>query len=38
VGIAAIVVCRPLPFDPARPPRLSDVMSELARLGGKKES
>jgi putative membrane protein len=38
VGIAAIEVCRPLPFVTGRPPRLSDVMSELARLGGKKES
>jgi putative membrane protein len=35
VGIAAIDVCRPLPFVVGRPPRLSDVMGELARLGGK---
>jgi putative membrane protein len=35
VGIAAIEVCRPLPFLNGRPPRLSDVMSELTRLGGK---
>jgi putative membrane protein len=32
VGIAAIEVCRPLPFQHGRPPRLADVMSELARL------
>jgi putative membrane protein len=38
VGIAAIEVCRPLPFVTGRPPRLSDVMSELTRLGGRKES
>ncbi len=35
IGIAAIDVCRPLPFVIGRPPRLSDVMGELARLGGK---
>lgn len=35
IGIAAIEVCRPLPFIIGRPPRLSDVMSELVRLGGK---
>lgn len=33
IGIAAIDVCRPLPFLTGRPPRLSDVMSELTRLG-----
>lgn len=32
VGIAAIDVCRPLPFVNGRPPRISDVMSELARM------
>jgi putative membrane protein len=32
VGIAAIEVCRPLPFVNGRPPRLADVMSELSRL------
>lgn len=32
VGIAAIDVCRPLPFLDGRPPRLADVMSELTRL------
>ena len=37
IGIAAIEGCRPLPFVIGRPPRLSDVMSELARLGGKAE-
>jgi len=38
VGIAAIEVCRPLPFVNGRPPRLADVMAELRRLGaaGKK--
>ena len=35
IGIAAIDVCRPLPFVSAGPPRLSDVMSELGRLAGK---
>lgn len=34
VGIAAIEVCRPLPFVNGRPPRLGDVMAELRRLGG----
>ncbi|MBN8994681.1 MAG: TIGR01620 family protein [Rhizobiales bacterium] len=38
VGIAAIEVCRPLPFVTGRPPRLSDVMSQLTRLGTRKES
>ncbi len=39
IGIAAIDVCRPLPFVTGRPPRLSDVMSELARVAksGEKE-
>jgi putative membrane protein len=32
VGIAAIEVCRPLPFVNGRPPRLADVMGELSRL------
>ncbi len=32
VGIAAIEVCRPLPFVNGRPPRLGDVMTELAKL------
>jgi putative membrane protein len=35
VGIAAIDVCRPLPFVTGRPPRLADVMSELVRISGK---
>jgi len=34
VGIAAIEVCRPLPFINGRPPRLADVMAELRRMGG----
>jgi putative membrane protein len=33
VGIAAIEVCRPLPFVNGRPPRLADVMVELRQLG-----
>ncbi|HMN85707.1 MAG TPA: TIGR01620 family protein [Bauldia sp.] len=33
VGIAAIEVCRPLPFVNGRPPRLGDVMAELRRIG-----
>lgn len=32
VGIAAIEVCRPLPFVNGRPPRLADVMAELRRV------
>ena len=35
IGIAAIDVCRPLPFVIGRRPRLSDVMSELGKLGAK---
>lgn len=35
IGIAATDVCRPLPFITGRPPRLSDVMSELTRLSSK---
>lgn len=31
VGIAAIEVCRPLPFIQGRPPRLGDMMAELTR-------
>lgn len=37
VGIAAIEVCRPLPFVLARPVRLADVVAELARRGGRPE-
>ncbi|MEZ5840690.1 MAG: TIGR01620 family protein [Hyphomicrobiales bacterium] len=37
IGIAAIDVCRPLPFIDGKPPALSDVMSELAKLGGTSE-
>lgn len=36
IGIAAIEVCRPLPFISGRPPRLSDIMAELTRLSGSK--
>jgi putative membrane protein len=32
VGIAAIELCRPLPFLTGQPPRLADVMSELTKL------
>ncbi|MEO8667677.1 MAG: TIGR01620 family protein [Bauldia sp.] len=35
VGIAAIEVCRPLPFVTGRPPRLADVMAELTSLTSK---
>ncbi|MBB5755062.1 YcjF family protein [Prosthecomicrobium pneumaticum] len=36
VGIAAIEVCRPLPFIAGRPPALSDVMAELMKLGARR--
>lgn len=32
VGIAAIEVCRPLPFINGKPPRLADVVAELRRM------
>jgi putative membrane protein len=38
VGIAAVAVCRPLPFINGRPPRLADVVTELARVGGAQKS
>jgi putative membrane protein len=31
IGIAAIEVCRPLPFIAGRPPRIGDVLAELTR-------
>lgn len=34
VGLAALAVCRPLPFIEARPPTLSDVASDLASWRG----
>ena len=37
-GIAAIEVCRPLPFVNGKPPRLADVMAELRRLGADQSS
>jgi putative membrane protein len=37
VGIAAIEVCRPLPFINGTPPRLADVMAALRPLGGEKD-
>jgi putative membrane protein len=36
VGIAAIEVCRPLPFINGSPPRLADVMAALRPIGGEK--
>jgi putative membrane protein len=38
VGIAAIEVCRPLPFINGAPPRIADVMAALRPLGEKAES
>lgn len=38
VGIAAISVCRPLPFVNGKPPRLADVMAELRGIGGDAKS
>jgi putative membrane protein len=35
IGIAAVDVCRPLPFIDGRRPRLSDVISELGRFSTK---
>ena len=36
VGIAAIAVCRPLPFINGTPPRIGDVIAALGPLGGAK--
>ncbi len=36
VGIAAVEVCRPLPFINGAPPRLADVLAALRPLGGAK--
>jgi putative membrane protein len=36
VGIAAIEVCRPLPFINGSPPRIADVMAALKPMGGDK--
>lgn len=38
VGIAAIDVCRPLPFLVGRPPRLGDILGELTRPAEKSNS
>ncbi|MCW5698152.1 MAG: TIGR01620 family protein [Bauldia sp.] len=38
VGIAAIEVCRPLPFTFARPTRLADVIAELTRKAEKEDA
>lgn len=35
IGLAAIAVCRPLPFVEALPPGLSDVAGDLSGFGGK---
>jgi putative membrane protein len=35
IGLAAIAVCRPLPFVEAQPPGLSDVAGDLSGFGGK---
>jgi len=37
VGIAAIEVCRPFPFVAGRPPRIGDVMAEIAKAVKKTE-
>lgn len=37
IGLAAIAVCRPLPFVEAQPPGLSDVAGDLSGWGGGKE-
>jgi len=31
IGLAAIAVCRPLPFVKARPPRMADILAELTQ-------
>ena len=38
VGIAAIDVCRPLPFVSVKSPRLSDIVGELMRKAERPES
>jgi len=35
VGIAAIDVCRPLPFIAEKPPAMADFIAELTKIGGK---
>ena len=37
VGIAAIEVCRPLPFINGSPPRLADVMAALRPLAARRQ-
>jgi len=34
VGLAAIDICRPLPFKAAKPPKLGGFLSDLVRFGG----
>jgi putative membrane protein len=34
IGLAALAVCRPLPFVEARPPSLSDVAGDLSGWRG----
>lgn len=38
IGLAAIEVCRPLPFRAVRPPRIGDVVGGLAKLGEEAEA
>jgi len=37
IGLAALEVCRPLPFVEARPPTLAEVAGDLASWRGGKE-
>jgi putative membrane protein len=37
-GLAALAVCRPLPFVRIEPPRLTDVAGELLRSGEDKDA
>ncbi|RXT56922.1 TIGR01620 family protein [Bosea sp. Tri-44] len=37
IGLAAIAVCRPLPFVEEKPPGLSDVVGDLSGWGGKSD-
>lgn len=35
IGLAALDVCRPLPYLAGKPPALGDILNELTRIGGK---
>lgn len=35
IGLAALDVCRPLPYLARKPPALGDILNELTRIGGK---